>query len=166
VFVMPAAGGEPRQLTWYNDVGPMPPRGGTDNRVLDWTPDGQHVVVRMNRVPFERARRPALPGAGRGGMEQPLAIPESGGGMLSPDGTKFVYTPIDRDFRNWKRYRGGRAQDVWVYDLANNTSLQLTNHPATDHQPMWLGDTIYFVSDRDYTLNLYAIAPSGGEPRS
>jgi tricorn protease len=166
VYVMPSGGGEPRQLTWYNDVGPMPPRGGTDNRVLDWTPDGRHIVVRMNRLPYdERGGRPYLvPVAG--GLETPMAVPESGGGMLSPDGTKFVYTPIDRDFRSWKRYRGGRAQDVWVYDLTANTSAQLTKNRATDHQPMWVGDTIYFVSDRnDKTLNLYAMPPNGGDAR-
>ncbi len=165
VFVIPSAGGEPRQLTWYNDVGPMPPRGGTDNRVLDWAPDGQSIVVRMNRTPWsERDGRPYLvPFAG--GLEMPMAIPESGGGSFSPDGSKFVYTPIDRDFRSWKRYRGGRAQDVWIYDLVANRSLQLTTDRATDHQPMWLGDSVYFVSDRDYTLNLYAIAPTGGEAR-
>ena len=90
VYVMPSSGGTPRQLTWYNDVGPMPPRGGTDNRVLDWTPDGQHVVVRMNRLPYdERAGQPYLvPVAG--GMETPMVVPETGGGMLSPDGGKFV----------------------------------------------------------------------------
>ena len=166
VYVMPSSGGTPRQLTWYNDVGPMPPRGGTDNRVLDWTPDGQHVVVRMNRLPYdERAGQPYLvPVAG--GMETPMVVPETGGGMLSPDGGKFVYTPIDREFRSWKRYRGGRAQDVWIYDLAANSSLQLTADRATNHQPMWVGDTVYFVSDRNDTkLNLYAIPPTGGEPR-
>ena len=165
VYVMPASGGEPRQLTWYNDVGSMPPRGGTDNRVLDWTPDGKHIVVRMNRLPYdERGGRPYLVPV-EGGMETPMAIPESGGGMLSPDGTKFVHTPIDRDFRSWKRYRGGRAQDVWMYDLANNTSLQLTKDRATNHQPMWIGDSVFFVSDRDDTkLNLYAISPQGGVP--
>ncbi len=166
VYVMPASGGEPRQLTWYSDVGPMPPRGGTDYRVLDWTPDGRHIVVRMNRLPYdERAGQPYLVPVD-GGLETPMAVPETGGGMLSPDGTKFVYTPIDRDFRSWKRYRGGRAQDVWIYDLAANTSLQLTADRATNHQPMWVGDTVYFVSDRNDTkLNLYAIAPSGGEPQ-
>lgn len=165
VFVIPSSGGEPRQLTWYNDVGPMPPRGGTDNRVLDWTPDGQHIVVRMNRLGFdERSGRPyRVPFAG--GLETPLAVPETGGGMLSPDGNRFVYTPIDREFRSWKRYRGGRAQDVWIYDLAANSSLQLTADRATNHQPMWVGDTVYFVSDRDdTTLNLYSISPQGGEP--
>lgn len=164
VYVIPAGGGEPRQLTWYNDVGPMPPRGGTDNRVLDWTPDGKFIAVRMNRNPWsERDGRPyLLPFAG--GQEKPMPMPESGGGSFSPDGSKFVYTPIDRDFRSWKRYRGGRAQDVWIYDLVANSSLQLTTDRATDHQPMWLGDSVYFVSDREYTLNLYLIAPSGGEP--
>ncbi|MFC4728052.1 S41 family peptidase [Coralloluteibacterium thermophilus] len=166
VYVMPAAGGPPRQLTWYNDIGPQPPRGGTDYRVLDWTPDGSHVVVRTNRNPSSnRDGRPYLVPVD-GGMERPMPIPESGGGMLSPDGSRFVYTPIDRDFRTWKRYRGGRAQDVWVYDLTADTSLRLTDDRATDHQPMWVGDTVYFVSDRnDSTLNLYAIAPTGGEPR-
>jgi tricorn protease len=164
VYVMPTAGGTPRQLTWYNDVGEMPPRGGTDNRVLDWSPDGKNILVRMNRVPWdERGGRPYLVPAD-GGLETPLAVPESGGGMFDPSGTRLVYTPIDRDFRSWKRYRGGRAQDVWIYDLAANTSLRLTDDRATDHQPMWVGDTVYFVSDRDdRTLNLWSVAPTGGD---
>ncbi len=165
VYVIPAAGGTPRQLTWYNDVGAQPPRGGTDYRVLDWTPDGKNVLVRANRTPTDdRGGRPYLVPVD-GGMETPLAVPETGGGMLSPDGTQYVYTPIDRDFRSWKRYRGGRAQDVWTYDLVNNTSKRLTDDPATDHQPMWVGDTIYFVSDRKHTLNLFAMSPDGGAAR-
>ena len=166
VHVMPAAGGTPRQLTYYSDVGPMPVRGGTDYRALDWTPDGKPVLVRANRVPFdERGGRPYLVPVD-GGIETPLAIPESGAGSLSPDGTEFAYTPIDRDFRSWKRYRGGRAQDVWVYDLARNASRRLTDFGGSDHQPAWVGDTIYFASDRTPTLNLYAIAPQGGEARA
>ncbi|WP_116808213.1 S41 family peptidase [Steroidobacter cummioxidans] len=165
VYVMPSAGGEPRQLTWYNDIGPQPLRGGTDYRVLDWTRDGRHVVVRANRTPTRiRSGRPYLIPVD-GGMEVPLAIPETGGGMLSPDGAKFVYTPLDDDFRSWKRYRGGLAQDVWIYDLNNNSSQRLTQSRATNHAPMWIGETIYFVSDRDYTFNLYAMSSSGGEPR-
>ncbi|MBK8284998.1 MAG: PD40 domain-containing protein [Ahniella sp.] len=165
VYVMPSAGGAPRQLTWYTDVGPMPMRGGTDYRVLDWTPDGKHVVVRMNRLGTdERAGRPYLvPVAG--GLEQPLAVPESGGGMLSPDGTAFVYTPIDRDFRSWKRYRGGRAQDVWVYRLDTNDAQRMTTFAGSDHQPVWVGDRILFASDRDGTLNLYAMPAGSAEPQ-
>ena len=96
-----------------------------------------------------------------GGDETALQVPEGGGGMLSPDGQTLVYTPIDREFRTWKRYRGGRAQDIWTYDLVNNVSTQLTRDPATDNQPVWVGDDIYFASDRDYTLNLYRYAESG-----
>ncbi|UXI68533.1 S41 family peptidase [Tahibacter amnicola] len=164
VYVIPTSGGAPRQISWYNDVGAMPPRGGTDYRVLDWSPDGRNVLVRVNRLPFdERGGRPYLIPAD-GGLETPLAIPESGGGMFAPDGKSVVYTPIDRDFRSWKRYRGGRAQEVWTYDLVNNTSQRLTHHPASDHQPMWVGNTIFFASDRGQTLNLWSVSPQGGEP--
>ncbi len=165
VWVMPADGSAPpKQLTWYSDIGPQPPRGGFDYRVLDWTPDGQNIVVRMNRFPLDdRAGIPYLvPVAG--GMEQRLPVPETGGGMLSPDGQSYVYTPIDREFRTWKRTRGGRAQEVWVYDLKNNDSRQLTRHRGTDNQPTWVGDSIYFTSDREYTLNLWKVSPQGGEP--
>ncbi len=163
VYVMPSAGGTPRQLTWYNDVGAMPPRGGTDYRVLDWSRDGDHVLVRANRLPWSpRMGRYHLVPA-NGGDETPMEIPEGGGGMFSPDGRQIVYTPIDREFRTWKRHRGGRAQDVWIYDLENSTSTQLTDHPATDQQPVWVGDEIYFTSDRDYTLNLYRYSDDGSE---
>ena len=161
VYVMPSDGSAaPTQLTWYNDIGTMPLRGGYDNRVLDFSPDGKNILVRMNRLGFdERAGRPYfVPVAG--GDEVPLAVPETGGGMLSPDGSKFVYTPIEREFRTWKRTRGGRAQDVWIYDLNANSAVQLTQNRATDNQPMWIGDSIYFTSDRGYTLNLYQL-PAG-----
>lgn len=157
VYVIPAAGGTPRQLTWYSDMGELPVRGGTDNRVLDWTPDGRSIVVRMNRLPYDdRGGRPYLvPFAG--GMEVPMVVPETGGGGLSPDGTRFVYTPIDADWRGWKRYRGGRAPDVWVYDLRKNTSVQLTTFRGMDQNPAWIGDEVYFASDRTGTLNLYTM---------
>jgi len=162
VWVMPAAGGEPRQLTFYTDVGPMPPRGGTDYRVLDWTPDGKHILVRANRTPYGQRNGVPMLVPFEGGMEQRLGPPETGGGMLSADGKTYVFTPFDREFRTWKRHRGGRAQDVWTYDLENNTSRQLTDFVGTDQQPVWANGRIYWVSDRDFTLNLFAMDADGG----
>ncbi len=156
VFVIPVEGGQPRQLTYRNDVGPLPPRGGWDNIVLGWTPDGKNVLFRANRVPqSNRLGRPYLVPF-EGGQEQPLPITEGGSARYSPDGTKLAYTPISNEFRGWKRYRGGQSPDVWIYDLAHNTAEQITTTRAQDMVPVWLGDTIYFLSDRDWTMNLFA----------
>lgn len=167
VYVIPAGGGTPRQLTWYNDVGPQPQRRGTDYRVLDVSPDGKNVLVRANRAPYaSNIGTPYLVPID-GGLETPLPMPEAGGGMFSPDGKSVVYTPIDSDFRSWKRYRGGLAPDVWTYDLVHNTSQRLTDAKSTDHQPMWVGDTLYFVSDRGgRTLNLWAMDANGANQRA
>jgi tricorn protease len=156
VFVISVDGGEPRQLTYYNDVGPLPPRGGWDNTVMGWTPDGRKVLFRSNRVAqSNRLSRPYLISVD-GGMEQPLPITESGSASFSPDGNRLAFTPITNEFRGWKRYRGGQSPDVWIYDLAHNTSEQITNTRAQDMVPVWLGDTIYYLSDRDWTMNLFA----------
>ena len=158
VYVMPVSGGTPRQLTFYNDVGAIPLRGGVDNQVLGWTPDGRNVLFNAHRTPYnDRNSRPyVIPAAG--GMEQPLPMREGAGGWLSPDGTRYSYTPVMREFRTWKRYKGGRAQDIWIYDLKGNTAEQITNYEGTDNQPVWIGDTIYFTSDRgaNQKLNLWA----------
>ena len=114
VHVISVEGGTPRQLTYYNDVGPMPPRGGFDNRILGWTPDGENVVFRANRLPWGvRLGRPYQVSV-NGGMETPLAIPEIGGGDLSPEGSRVAFTPMEREFRTWKRYRGGNEQNVCI----------------------------------------------------
>ena len=155
VYVMPAWGGAPKQLTFYNDVGPMPPRGGWDNWILGWTPEGK-ILVRMNRVPWSNRMGRYFVVDPAGGLETPLELPEGGSASLSADGRKIAYTPIDREFRTWKRTRGGRAQDIWIYDFAANRSERLTDDPGTDNFPMWSGNTVYFTSDRERTLNLYA----------
>ncbi len=157
VYVMPSTGGEPRQLTYYNDVGVLPPRGGYDHQVLGWTPDGSRVLFRANRLPWGERMGRFYTISVDGGLESPLPIPEGGTGDYSSDGTKMVYTPVSREWRTWKRTRGGRAQDIWMFDLERITAERLTDHIMTDNQPMWLGDTIYFTSDRNFTLNLFAM---------
>ncbi|UCH98378.1 MAG: PD40 domain-containing protein [Candidatus Aminicenantes bacterium] len=156
IYIMPSRGGMPTQLTYYNDVGEMPPRGGFDHLPLDWTPDSKQVLIRANRTPYGKRKGKYFLVNIEGGLETPLQIPEGGFGTFSPDGKQVVYTPIDRAFRTWKRYKGGRAQDIWVYDLVNDTSKQITRFTGTDRHPTWYNDKIYFVSDRDLILNFWS----------
>jgi tricorn protease len=160
VYLIPATGGTPRQLTFYPDVGSMPPRGGYDHLVLDWTPDGKKILVRANRTPFgQRVGRYYLVDPWNGGLETPLEIPEgASGATYESGGTRLAYNIKSREWRHWKRYEGGRQQDVWIYDLAGHTSERITTFAGTDNFPLWVGDTIYFVSDRGAgrKLNLWA----------
>ncbi|MBE2189762.1 MAG: PD40 domain-containing protein [Desulfobulbaceae bacterium] len=156
VYVIPAEGGMPTQLTYYNDVGVMPPRGGYDNQVLGWTPDGKNILFIANRTPWSERNGKYYTVPFNGGLETPLPLIEGGYADYSPDGSKLAFTPIAREWRTWKRYRGGRAQDVWIYDIKNVTAEQITKHTMTDNMPVWHGDKVYFTSDRDYTLNLFA----------
>ena len=155
VFVIPSTGGTPRQLTFYNSVGVMPPRGGYDNAVLDWTSDSKNILIRANRTTFGDRNGKYYLASMDGGLEKPLPIVNGGFAALSPDDKKICFTPVDREFRTWKRYKGGRASDLWVYDIAKNTSEQITDFKGTDQIPTWFGDNIYFASDRDLKLNIY-----------
>jgi len=156
IFIVPAAGGIPRQLTFYNDAGIMPPRGGWDHIPLDWTADSKKILIRANRTPYGQRMGKYFLLDLKGGLEKPLQIPEAGFGSFSPDEKSLVYTPISREFRTWKRTKGGRAADVWTYNLEKNTSRRLTTFNGTDHMPSWYKNKIYFVSDRDLTLDLYS----------
>ena len=166
VYVMPATGGTPRQLTFYPDVGPMAPRGGYDHLVLDWTPDGSKILMRAARTPWgQRVGNYHLVDPVNGGLEVALEIPEGAtGATFDPTGTKLAFNIKSREWRHWKRYRAGRAQDVWIYDLANHTSQRVTAQSTTDNFPMWIGDEIYFVSDRDENekLNIWVYDTGSG----
>ncbi len=163
VYVMPAQGGTPKQLTYYNDVGILPPRGGFDNVVLGWTPDSKKILFRSNRTPYDDRMGNYYLVSIEGGFEEELPIPHGGFADLSPDGKKLVFTYIDREFRTWKRYKGGRASNLWIYDLVNNTSEELTDFKGTDHIPTWYRDKIYFASDRDLWLNIHSYDTKTGE---
>jgi tricorn protease len=165
VHVMSVDGGTPRQLTFYNDVGDLPPRGGVDNRVLDWTPDGQRIVFGAHRLPWGPRMEIPYTVPVDGGMEEPLGVPEGSAVSMAPDGNRIAYTPVSREYRTWKRHRGGRAQDVWTYDLAADRSEQITDFEGTDNQPVWVDGTIYFTSDRTGTLQLWAYDTGSGETR-
>lgn len=155
VYVMPSTGGTPRQLTYYQSVGMMPPRGGFDNVVLDWTPDSKSILVRMNRTPYGKRIGTYYLVPIDGGMEQSLQIPEGGFGVLSPDAKQLCFAPVSREFRTWKRYKGGRAADLWIYNLEKDQSERITKFVGSDQIPTWYNNAIYFASDRDLKLNIH-----------
>lgn len=165
VYVIPAGGGVPRQLTFYPARGPLPPRWGYDNQVYGWTPDGRSVVFRSLRDGWTLSDNRLYTVPTDGGLPTPLPMPQSGAGDVSPNGRQVVYSPLFRDFRAWKRYEGGWAEDLWVFDLASHDARNITNDRRTDRDPMWIGERIYFDSDRSGTLNLYSVRPDGGDLR-
>ncbi len=159
IWVMPSEGGQAKQLTYYNSVGVMPPRGGYDHVVLDWTPDSKQILIRANRTAFGDRNGNYYLVSLDGGFEKELPIVNGGFACLSPDAGKIAFTPVDREFRTWKRYKGGRATDLWLYNLKENTSDRLTTFAGSDQWPVWFGDNIFYTSDQDLRLNIYKLDP-------
>lgn len=156
VYIIPSRGGVPKQLTFYPAKGPFPPRRGYDNIVYGWTPDGKYVLFRSLRDSNGVTELGALYKVSvEGGLPEQLPMPTAGAGDYSPDGKKIVYSPLFRDFRTWKRYEGGWAQYLAIFDLNKHTFKKIAVSPRTERDPMWIKNAIYFVSDRDGTLNLY-----------
>jgi tricorn protease len=159
VYVIPASGGEPRQLTYYPARGPLPDRWGFDNQVYGWTPDGKSVLFRSMREGWTMADTRLYTVPAEGGLPKALPMPVSGGGTYSPDATKILYSPLTRDFRTWKRYQGGWAQDLYIFDLNTSAIEPVAHSPRSERDPMWIGEKIYFASDRTGTLNLFEFDP-------
>jgi len=158
VYVMPASGGEPKQLTIHPGGGHLNERMGIHNEVLTWFPDSKRIVYLTRRDTFnDWFGRPYVVGLD-GGLPEQLPIDKGGLMSFSPDGSKMAYNRIFRNFRTWKRYTGGMAQDIWIYDFKNNQIEQMPHTEWTDTFPMWHEDTIYFDSDRgsEHRLNLYS----------
>ena len=160
VYVIPSSGGEPRQLTYYPARGPLPDRWGFDNQVYGWTPDGKSVLFRSMREGWTMTDTRLYTVPAEGGLPKALPMPVSGGGTFSPDATKVLYSPLTREFRTWKRYQGGWAQDLFIFDLASSAIEPVAHSPRSERDPMWIGDKIYFASDRTGTLNLFEFDPS------
>ena len=138
VYVLPAMGGEPVRVTHH----PMA------DRLLDWYPRGGSLLYASSMESERQRYSQFYRSSPDGGMPEKLPIPYGEFGAVSADGQWLAYTPKSRDFRNWKRYRGGWAPDVWLFNLQTYESRNITDGPANDGQPMWHGETLYFVSDR------------------
>ena len=155
VYTIPADGGEPLRVTYTatnqrDDVGD---RMGPNNIVTAWTADGEKIVYR-NRI-SSGFNGKLYTVAKEGGLSEVIPLPEGGFCSFSPDGKRLAYNRVMREFRTWKYYQGGMADDVWIYDAGKKTVENITNNRAQDIFPMWVGDEIYFISDRDRTMNLF-----------
>jgi tricorn protease len=154
VYVIPSIGGEPKRLTYCPGFENMADRFGFDDMVLDWHPDGERILFRSSRESYNSWFQNLFLVNVKGGFPQKLPLPEAGLTSFSPDASKIAYNRIFRNFRTWKRYKGGLAQEVWIYDLEKNTVEQITDYEGTDTSPMWCDNRIYYVSDRDHTANI------------
>ncbi|MDZ7272234.1 MAG: protease, partial [candidate division KSB1 bacterium] len=159
VYLMPAQGGVPRRLTITATLGrdDVSDRMGPNNIVMGWKHNGQQIVFRSRMKSFNSFIGELFLVGIEGGLPEQLPLPRGGFCSFSPDDRKLAYNRVFREFRTWKRYRGGMADDIWVYDFATKKSENITNHPAQDIIPMWHGERIYFLSDRDphERMNLY-----------
>jgi tricorn protease len=159
VYLIPAEGGIPKRLTYTATLGrdDVSDRMGPNNIVIGWKNDRQ-ILFRSRRTEWNDFRGQLYLASVDGGPIEEVPLPRGGFGSFSPDGRQFVYNRVFREFRTWKRYRGGQADDVWLHDFAANTTTNLTNHPAQDIIPMWKGSRVYFASDRDERgrMNLYS----------
>jgi tricorn protease len=162
VYVVSSGGGVPRQLTFYPAKGPLTPRWGWDNQVYGWSSDGKRIVFKSQRdswaLPIARLYWVSVDG----GPAEALPMPEAGSGDFSPDSSQMVYSPQSRDFRPEKRYGGGQANALYIFDLKTYVTKRITEGPRATRDPIWIGDTIYFNSDRDGHFNLYAYSISSG----
>jgi tricorn protease len=149
VYVIPTMGGEPVRVTYHPDA----------DRLSDWTPDGTQLLFASGRANGVGRLSQFYLASPAGGFPEVLPIPYGDVGALSPSGKTIAYTTRDRGFRTWKRYRGGTAPDIWLFDLETLDSRNLTDSAANESQPMWHGDTLYFLSDSGPALrsNIWAL---------
>ena len=148
VYVVPATGGTPARVTHHPMI----------DRILDWYPRGDRLLYASSMESGRQRYNQFFATSASGGVPDKLPIPYGEFGAISDDGRWLAYTPKARDFRNWKRYRGGWAPDVWLFDLQTMESRNITDDPANDGQPMWHGQTVYFLSDRgpEQRYNIWA----------
>lgn len=160
VYVMPADGGQPRQLTYYQGAAaPLNDRMGIHNEVINWTPDSKRIVFLSRRDASNGWTKRQFTVSIDGGLPEPLPMDQGGLTSFNADGTKIAYNRIFRNFRTWKRYTGGLAQDIYIYDIKNNVFEEKIPHTDyTDTFPMWHGNTVYFTSDRgaEHRFNIYS----------
>ena len=159
VYLMPATGGIPQRLTYTPTLSrdDVSDRMGPNNIVMAWKNDGESIVFRSRMRSFNSFNGRLYTVFQSGGTADELPLPRAGFCSFSPDDKKLAYNRIFREFRTWKRYRGGMADDIWIYDFQTKKIKNITDNPALDIIPMWSDRKIFFLSDRDENkrMNLF-----------
>jgi tricorn protease len=145
VYIIPASRGQPRRLTYHP---------GPDIAVC-WSPDGKQVLFRSTRTSYANFTR-LFTVPVEGGLPTPVPLPTAFEGSYSPDGSRLAYVPLPPAFEIWKRYRGGRASSISIADLADSSVERIPRTDSNDFNPMWIGDQVYFLSDRNGPITLFA----------
>jgi tricorn protease len=144
VFVMPAEGGVPKRLTWHPAA----------DVVLGWTPDGKRILFSSSRTAYSRFNEMFNVPA-EGGAEEKLPLPTGYEASVSPDGQSIAYGPVQRAFAMWKNYRGGMTTRIWLARLSDSTITKVPRTNSNDFNPMWAGDRVFFLSDRNGPATLF-----------
>jgi len=146
VYVVAASGGVPRRLTFHP----------ADEMVLGWTPDGKNILFSSWGSSFRHFEEQLYTVPVEGGFPTKLPIPIGTEAKFSPDGTHLVYVPHLQWQGAWKRYHGGQTTPIWIADLKDSSVVKVPRDNSNDRDPMWVGDTIYFLSDRNGPVSLFA----------
>ena len=146
VYVVPATGGEPKRLTFH----PEP------DDVMGWTPDGKSILFASPRATFYHLADQIYTVPAAGGFPTELPLPIAEASSFSPDGTHIAYVPHPQWQAAWKRYHGGQTTPIWIANLKDSSVEKIPRENSNDSNPMWVGDTIYFLSDRNGPVSLFA----------
>ena len=158
IYTIPAVGGVPNRVTYHP----------TSEYLADWTPDGKLLFMCNGLAGLQRQTQLFKVGV-TGGLPEKLPVPYAGFGSISPDGQWLAYTPHSTDTRTWKRYRGGMATDIWLFNLKDHTSKKITDWEGTDTLPMWVpegdGENVYYLSDNgpEHRLNIWTYVVRTGK---
>lgn len=137
VYTIPITGGVPKRLTSH----------GSRDLILDWHPDGEKILFKSSRESGRQRFHQFFEINKTGGLAQNVGLPYGESASYSPDGNKLAFNYMTRAHRTWKRYKGGTAPDLHIYDLVNETSSNFTNNISNDESPMWADGKIYYLSD-------------------